>query len=70
MPVVAGTRLTRRLWPMPDLGNPPLHALPHDEFVAKLESLTNLRAVHDDNSVTGWTVELSPFPGRKDILAW
>jgi hypothetical protein len=35
---------TLRLWPMPDLDQPPLHTLPHDGLVAKLKSLTNLRA--------------------------
>jgi WD40 repeat protein len=54
---------TLRLWPMPDLSKPPLHALPHDELVAKLKSLTNLRAARDPKSPTGWTVELGPFPG-------
>lgn len=34
---------TLRLWPMPDLSKPPLHTLPHDELIAKLKSLTNLR---------------------------
>ena len=36
---------TIRLWEMPDLAKPPLHTLPHDELLAKLKSLTNLRAV-------------------------
>ncbi len=61
---------TLRLWPMPDLDKPPLHTLPHDELVAKLKSLTNLRAVRDDKSATGWTIELGPFPGWKDVPTW
>ena len=28
---------TLRLWPMPDLSRPPLHTLPHDELLAKLQ---------------------------------
>jgi WD40 repeat protein len=58
---------TLRLWPMPDLSKPPLHTLPHDELVAKLKSLTNLRAVRDHASSTGWKIDLGPFPGWKNL---
>jgi len=47
-----------------------LHTLPHEELVAKLKSLTNLRAVRDPKSSTGWTVEFGPFPGWKDVPTW
>jgi WD40 repeat protein len=66
----AGEDATLRLWPMPDLSKPPLHTLPHDELLAKLHSLTNLRAVRDPASATGWTVELGPFPGWKIVPTW
>jgi hypothetical protein len=33
------------------------------ERLAKLRSLTNLRAVRDPASDTGWRVEIGPFPG-------
>jgi len=66
----AGADDTLRLWPMPDLSKPPLHTLPHDELLAKLESLTNLRAVRDPSSPTGWTIELGPFPGWRDVPTW
>ena len=58
---------TIRLWPMPDLSKPPLHTLPHDELLAKLKSLTNLRAVRDPCSDTGWKIEIGPFPGWADV---
>ena len=61
---------TLRLWPMPDLDRPPLHTLPRDELVAKLRSLTNLRAVRIDDSSTEWTIELDPFPGWQEIPEW
>ena len=61
---------TIRLWPMPDLSKPPLHTLPHDELLAKLKSLTNLRAVRDLASDTGWRIEIGPFPGWKDLPTW
>jgi WD40 repeat protein len=59
-----------RLWPMPDLSKPPLHTLPHDELIAKLKSLTNLRAVRDPSSSTGWSIEIGPFPGWRDVPTW
>jgi WD40 repeat protein len=61
---------TLRLWPMPDLSKAPLHTLPHDELVAKLKSLTNLRAVRDAKSATGWSIELGLFPGWKNLPTW
>ncbi len=61
---------TLRLWPMPDLSKPPLHTLPHDELLAKLKSLTNLRAVRDPASSTGWKIDLGPFPGWKNLPEW
>jgi WD40 repeat protein len=61
---------TIRLWPMPDLSKPPLHTLPHDELLAKLESLTNLRAVRDSASDTGWKIEVGPFPGWATVPTW
>jgi serine/threonine protein kinase/WD40 repeat protein len=66
----AGEDNTLRLWPMPDLDEPPLHTLPHDALIAKLDSLTNLRAVRDPKSSTGWTVELGPFPGWAESPTW
>jgi WD40 repeat protein len=61
---------TLRLWPMPDLSKPPLHMLPHDELLAKLKSLTNLRAVRDPASDTGWNIEIGPFPGWASVPEW
>jgi WD40 repeat protein len=66
----AGEDGTLRLWPMPDLSKPPLHTLPHDELLATLYSLTNLRAVRDSTSPAGWRIELGPFPGWRDVPAW
>lgn len=59
-----------RLWPMPDLSAPPFHTLPHDELMAKLDSLTNLRAVEDEESPTGYSLEVGPFPGWRDVPLW
>jgi WD40 repeat protein len=61
---------TLRLWPMPDLSRRPLHSLPVDQLLAKLRSLTNLRAVRDSASASGWKIEIGPFPGWKDVPTW
>jgi len=61
---------TIRLWPMPDLSRPPLHTLPRDELIAKLKTLTNLRVVRDEESATGWKVEVGPFPGWETVPEW
>jgi WD40 repeat protein len=61
---------TIRLWPMPDLSKPPLHTLPREELIAKLKSLTNLRAVADPGSPTGWKIEVGPFPGWEEVPTW
>jgi len=55
---------------MPDLSRPPLHTLPHDELLAKLKSLNNLRAVPDPASNTGWKTEIGPFPGWANVPVW
>jgi len=61
---------TVRLWPMPDLSKPPLHALPRDELIAKLKTLTNLRVIRDEGSATGWKLEVGPFPGWAEVPEW
>jgi WD40 repeat protein len=58
------------LWPTPDVSKPPFHTLPHDELIAKLHSLTNLRVVRDEESSTGWKVEVGPFPGWAEVPTW
>jgi WD40 repeat protein len=61
---------TVRLWPMPDLSKPPLHTLPHDELIAKLKTLTNVRVVRDEESPTGWKITHDPFPGWETVPTW
>ena len=61
---------TVRLWPMPDLSKPPIHTLPHDELIAKLKTLTNLRVVRDSESATGWILTHDPFPGWETVPTW
>jgi WD40 repeat protein len=61
---------TLRLWPMPDLSKPPLQTLPHDVLLAKLRSLTNVRAVREANDPSRWTFELAMFPGWETVPSW
>jgi hypothetical protein len=59
-----------RLWPLPDLSTPPLPALPREQLIAKLHSLTNLRAVRAPEEPTGWKIDVGPFPGWRDAPTW
>jgi DNA-binding winged helix-turn-helix (wHTH) protein/WD40 repeat protein len=61
---------TIRLWPMPDFSTPPIHTLKRDELIGKLKTLTNLRAVREPESPTGWDVEIGPFPGWETVPTW
>ncbi len=61
---------TIHLWPMPDLTKPPLHTLPRQELIAKLKTLTNLQVVRDEESSTGWSIEVGPFPGWETVPTW
>jgi WD40 repeat protein len=61
---------TIRVWPMPDLSQPPLHTLPREELVAKLKSLTNLRLVRDADLEAGWRLTHDPFPGWRNVPSW
>ncbi len=65
-----GQDSTLRLWPMPDLSKPPLHALPREALIAKLKSFTNLRAVPSADSPGHYRIEIGPFPGWKDVPTW
>ncbi len=44
--------------------------LPHDELIAKIKTLTNLRVVRDEGSPTGWKLEVGPFPGWETVPTW
>jgi WD40 repeat protein len=61
---------TIRIWPMPDMDQPPFHTLPYEEFLDRLRALTNLRAVPDETSSTGYKLEPGPFPGWKMVPTW
>jgi WD40 repeat protein len=58
------------LWPVPDVTRPPPHKRPYQELLAALRTHTNLRAVPDRASATGYTLEPGPFPGWAHPPAW
>jgi WD40 repeat protein len=58
------------LWPVPDLDLVPLNTLSHEELIARLKTLTNLRVVPDADSATGYRFDLDPFPGWETIPTW
>jgi WD40 repeat protein len=68
--IAAAHGSTIRLWPMPDMSQPPLHTLPLDQLLASLRALTNLRVVPDPESETGWGFELDLFPGWEKVPTW
>lgn len=49
---------TLRLWPMPE-GEPPMQ-LPLDRFLERLQSLTNLRLVQQEDRPTSYGMNLDP----------
>ena len=63
---------TAYLWPMPDVTKRPFHLLPYGELMAKLKALTNLRAVPDENSHTGYTIEpdFTAYHGWAEVPEW
>lgn len=48
----------------------PFHTLPHDELLARLRSLTNVRIVEDEESSTGYVLGNDPFPGWESLPEW
>jgi WD40 repeat protein len=59
-----------RLWPMPDMDEPPFHTLPYEELLARLRTVTNVRVVEDDGSSTGYRIDYAPFPGWETVPMW
>jgi WD40 repeat protein len=66
----ADAAASARLWPVPDLGRTPLHLMPHDMLITKLRGLTNVRAIPDSTTQTGYRIAYDPFPGWKTIPTW
>jgi WD40 repeat protein len=59
-----------RLWPMPDVNEPPLHTLPHEDILTRLRAFTNVRIVEDEATSTGYRIDYAPFPGWEKVPEW
>jgi WD40 repeat protein len=66
----AGEAFAIHVWPVPDISRPPLHRRPHDDLLSTLRNLTNLRAVSEPSSSTGYTLIPGPFPGWAKVPEW
>ena len=66
----SGEAFAIRIWPVPDVSRPALHVRPLDELLAVLRGHTNLRAVPDPASRTGYRLEAGPFPGWATPPEW
>ena len=40
------------------------------QLADEVDELTNLRAVRDPDSSTGWSLEIGPFPGWETVPTW
>jgi len=56
------------LTPIPT--GPPFQTLPREEFLSKLRSMTNLRAVKDDTQPTGYVIRASGMPDWQHPPRW
>lgn len=61
-------RGTVRLWRMPE--GKPFSTLPYNELLNRLRVLTNVRAVVDKASSTGYRIRYAPFPGWEKAGNW
>jgi WD40 repeat protein len=66
----AGEDRIIRLWPMPDMDEPPFHTLPYEEILDRLRAVTNVRVVEDEASSTGYRRYTASFPGWKTVPEW
>ena len=58
------------VWPVPDISKPPLHRQSHDELLALLRSHTNLEALPDPASSTGYRLEVGRFRAWAAMPWW
>jgi WD40 repeat protein len=68
--VSCGEAFAIYVWPVPDVSRPPLQRRPHDELLDALRSHTNLQAVPDPSSATGYGLSIGPFQGWATPPIW
>jgi WD40 repeat protein len=65
-----GEAFAVHVWPMPDLSKPPLHRRSRADLLNVLRSHTNLQAIPDAASATGYKLIPGPFPGWAKVPEW
>jgi hypothetical protein len=48
----------------------PFHTLPSEELLDRLRGLTNLRAFPDEESSTGYRIDMASFAGWEKVPEW
>jgi WD40 repeat protein len=66
----SGESFTIHVWPVPDVSKPLLHRRAHDDLLALLRTHTNLVAVADPASSSGYRLEAGPFRGWAALPEW
>jgi WD40 repeat protein len=66
----AGEAFAIHIFPVPDVSRPPLHRRPHDTLLSALGTHTNLRAIPDPKSATGYRLAPDKFPGWATLPEW
>ena len=65
-----GEAFAVHVWPMPDPSKPPLHRRSRADLLNVLRSHTNLQAIPDAASATGYKLIPGPFPGWAKVPEW
>ena len=66
----SGESFTIHVWPVPDVSKPLLHRRSHDDLLALLRTHTNLVALPDPASSSGYKLEAGPFGGWAMLPEW
>ncbi len=48
----------------------PFHTLPYEELLDRLRALTNVRVVEDEQSGSGYSLDVSAFRGWETVPTW
>jgi WD40 repeat protein/predicted Ser/Thr protein kinase len=66
----SGESFTIHVWPVPDISKPLLHRRSHDDLLALLRTHTNLMALPDPVSLSGYRLDPGPFRGWARSPDW
>jgi len=66
----SGESFSIHVWPVPDVSKPLLHRRSHDDLLALLRTHTNLVALPDATSSTGYRLDAGTFHGWTKLPQW